>query len=240
MAVRAHFESSCEVGVFARLTNSYCLCALGGPESFYSVFESELGEQVPVIQCTVGGTRIVGRVSVGNRHGLLLPSIATHQEVRHLRETLPEGVEVQRVAERLSALGNCVVANDYVALVHPELDRETEEAIADALQVEVFRAVVGGNSLVGSYCALTNRGGLVHPGTSLQDMEELSGLIQLPLATGTVNRGSGAVGAGLVASDWAAFCGMGTTAVELGVVEQTFNLQQAGQGMRSALMETVW
>ena len=38
-----------------------------------------------------------------------------------------------RVEERLSALGNVVACNDYVALVHPDLDRETEEVLADTL-----------------------------------------------------------------------------------------------------------
>ncbi len=37
--------------------------------------------------------------------------------------------------ERLSALGNVVACNDYVALVHPDLDRETEEILADVLKV---------------------------------------------------------------------------------------------------------
>jgi len=32
-------------------------------------------------------------------------------------------VVVQRVEDRLSALGNCIVANDHVALVHTDLDR---------------------------------------------------------------------------------------------------------------------
>ena len=62
--------------------------------------------------------------------------------------------------ERLSALGNVIACNDYVALVHPDIDRETEEIIADTLKVEVFRQTVASNVLVGSYCALSNQVGL--------------------------------------------------------------------------------
>ncbi len=42
--VRTHFENNNEVGVFSKLTNSYCLVAIGGSENFYSTFESELDE----------------------------------------------------------------------------------------------------------------------------------------------------------------------------------------------------
>ena len=41
MATRVQFENSNEIGVFACLTNSYCLVCQGGSENFYSVFESE-------------------------------------------------------------------------------------------------------------------------------------------------------------------------------------------------------
>eukprot|EP00966_Prymnesium_polylepis_P025786 594609-Prymnesium_polylepis.1 len=61
MAQRAQFENSNEVGVFAKMTNSYCLTGLGGSQNFYSIFEAELADHIPVVQCSLAGTRIIGR-----------------------------------------------------------------------------------------------------------------------------------------------------------------------------------
>mmetsp|Transcript_20143 Transcript_20143/g.35804 ORF Transcript_20143/g.35804 Transcript_20143/m.35804 type:complete len:253 (+) Transcript_20143:164-922(+) len=230
MANRVAFEGNNEIGVFSKLTNAYALVCQGGSENFYSVFESELADQIPVIHATIAGCRFVGRVAVGNSKGLLLPSTCSDSELLHIRNALPDGVVVQRVEERLSALGNCIATNDHVALVHTDLDRETEDIVADVLGVEVFRQTIAGNSLVGSYCVFTNNGGLVHPKTTTEDLEELSSLLQVPLVSGTVNRGSDVLGAGLVANDWSAFCGLDTTSTELSVVEGIFKL---GENMGS-------
>lgn len=189
------------------------------------MFEAELADVVPIIHTTIAGTRIVGRLTAGNRHGLLVPSTTTDQELQHLRNSLPPTVAIQRVEERLSALGNVIACNDYVALVHPDIDRETEEIIADTLKVEVFRQTIASNVLVGSYCALSNQGGLVHPKTSRSELDELSSLLQVPLVAGTVNRGSEVIGAGMVVNDWCAFTGLDTTATEVSVIEATFRLQ---------------
>lgn len=62
-----------------------------------------------------------------NRKGLLVPTSTTDQELQHLRNTIPDAVKIQRIEERLSALGNVICCNDHVALVHPDIERETEE-----------------------------------------------------------------------------------------------------------------
>ena len=40
-----------------------------------------------------------------------------------MRNSLPDEVIVQRIDERLSALGNCIACNDHVSLIHPDIDR---------------------------------------------------------------------------------------------------------------------
>ncbi|XP_074028073.1 eukaryotic translation initiation factor 6 [Leptinotarsa decemlineata] len=244
MALRVQFENNNEIGVFSKLTNSYCLVGIGGSENFYSTFQSELGQTIPVIHTALSGCRIIGRMCVGNKHGLLVPNSTYDSELQHIRNALPDSVHVQRIEERLSALGNVIACNDYVALVHPDLDTETEEIIADTLKVEVFRQTLASNVLVGSYCALNNQGGLVHPNCSIVDQEELSSLLQIPLVAGTVNRGSQVIGSGLVVNDWCAFAGMDTTSTELTVIESIFKLNDAVPStitseMRASLIESM-
>lgn len=177
-------------------------------------------------------------LATGNKNGLLLPNTTTDQELMHIKNSLPDEVVVQRVEERLSALGNVIACNDYVALVHPDLDRETEEIVADVLGVEVFRQTIASNVLVGTYSVITNQGALVHPKTSVEDQDELSSLLQVPLVAGTVNRGSDVIGAGLLANDWTAFCGFDTTATEISVIEKIFKLQDNAPQATMADMRT--
>jgi len=224
MAFRCVYESSNDIAVFARLTNAYCLIGIGASANFYSVFEAELAETIPVVFCSVAGVRIIGRLTVGNRHGLLLPEAATDQELQHLRNSLPDSVEIRRVSERLSALGNVVCCNDHVAIVHADVSKELETALKEVLKVEVFRLSLGNHALIGSYACITSHGCIVAAKTPPETQRELSSLLQVPVVAGTVNRGSELVGAGICANDWIAFTGLTTTSAELSVLESIFKL----------------
>jgi len=244
MATRCEFENSAEVGCYATLTNSYCLISYEGNANFRGAFDGELNGVIPVVRCSVAGTNLVGRMTAGNKKGLMLPRTTTDQELQHIRNSLPDGVAVQRCDERLSALGNCIACNDHVALLHPDLDRDTEDLVADVLGVETFRQTVAGNILPGSYSILNSSGCLVHPQTPVEDMEELAQLLQVPVAAGTVNRGSGVIGAGMVVNDWCAFVGITTTSPEISVIESIFKLRDAGpkdimNNLRNSLIDNM-
>ncbi|KAH7698700.1 Eukaryotic translation initiation factor 6 [Aphelenchoides avenae] len=224
MAYRAQFENSNDVGVFTKLTNTYCLVGIGSAQNYYSIIEGEMPEGFPVVHCSIAGVRIIGRTTAGNRHGLLVPNATTDQELQHIRNSLPDSVQIRRIDERLSALGNVISCNDHVAIVHADISKETEEALIDVLKVEVFRLNLGPHALVGSYAALSSNGALVAAKTPPETQRELSSLIQVPVVAGTVNRGSELIGAGLCVNDWIACTGLDTTSAELSVVESIFKL----------------
>jgi hypothetical protein len=98
-----------------------CILSPQGPRSIFYVYSLFL-PYLPIW------------VSPGNRHGLLVPNNTTDQELQHIRNCLPDSVQIRRVEERLSALGNVTTCNDYVALVHPDLDRVRQLNLAQESQ----------------------------------------------------------------------------------------------------------
>jgi len=225
MAIRCRFESSCDIGAYAKLTNAYSLVGVGGSENFYSVFEEELGSHIPVVHCSIANTKIIGRLIAGNKKGLLVPHIISDSELKNLRNSLPDSVKIRKVNDRLSALGNCISCNDYVALIHPEFDKESEEIIGDVLGVEVFKTTIATSPLVGTYSAFNNLGGVVHPATTMNEYEELANLMGIPIGAATVNRGSELIGSGLVVNDWKVFVGMDSTSAEIDNIEKIFKVK---------------
>lgn len=46
---------------------------------YFSQIEAELADIIPVVPCSIAGGRIIGRLTAGNRHGLLVPDFTTDQ-----------------------------------------------------------------------------------------------------------------------------------------------------------------
>ena len=126
MAQRLVFERSNEIGCYAILTNTYALVAAGAPAKFVQEIEESLNYSLPLVETSCAGLNLIGRMFAGNSHGLIVPNCTTDDELNHLKSNLPKSVQVTRVDENLSALGNHVSCNDYLAIINPDLQEETE------------------------------------------------------------------------------------------------------------------
>lgn len=93
MAQRLKFEQSNDIGCFVKVTNNYCLIA-PGTEVFKNTVRSTFGDKMPIIELTIAGMNIIGRMTAGNKNGLLVPMSTTEEEMAVLRAELPEGVKI--------------------------------------------------------------------------------------------------------------------------------------------------
>lgn len=224
MARRIRFEKSSEIGCYATLTNTFALVAEAAPDAFKNAFQDELGYNTPVIETTCGGSNLIGTMIVANCHGVIVPACMTDEELQQITYELPEDVEIAQIQENLNTLGNHIACNDHVALINPNLSEATEETLRKVLKVDVHRTTIAGLELVGSYCKLTNLGGLVHPAVSVSELEQLSEKCQLALCAGTVNRGNATIGSGVLANEDTAFCGQVSTTNEVSLIDAIFKI----------------
>lgn len=235
MAHRISFENTSDIGAYTLLTNKYCLIGKSRSRNFYSNFQSVL--DIPLAETTLNTISVIGNLAVGNSHGLLLPETTNDQEMLHIRNLLPESVKIRRINERLNALGNVILCNDSIAIVHSDVKEENIEIIADTLKVEVIRHCIGKESLVGSFGKMNGQGLLVHPLCSKEDIEELSQILSLQVVAGTVNMGSAVISNGLAVNDWVLFVGSKSTSTEISVAEKVFMI---GQKQNEEEMKKNW
>ena len=167
------------------------------------------------------GSNLAGALMAGNSNGLLISPYVFSHELDVLRE---HDINVEIMPDKLTAIGNIIVANDNGALVNPSLSDEAKRIIKNTLEVEVVETSIAGLDIVGSLVAATNRGALVHPDASEEELDLVEDVLGVPAEIGTVNRGVKLVGACIIANSNGVIVGNKTTGPELARIDQVFNL----------------
>ena len=234
MVSRCKYSGSSEIGAFCLLTNNFALVPYTN-ENFLNHFTIDLPESMPIIQTNIAQTSLIGRMAVGNKHGLLLPSTATDDEIEHILKQLPDDVVIDTCEEPFSALGNVIAANDHIAIVNPSLDQETIEKIQDTLNVEVVPVSVGNGDLVGTYIKFTNIGGVISNDIPIEKVEEINSILGLDLVSSSVNRGSTLISSGLCVNDSTLICGFETSALEISNLSRAFRVESSDYEMTANL-----
>lgn len=237
MSYIANYEGSSQIGAYARITNNFVIIGKSPSRHFYSTFQHL---DIPIIETTINTIPTVGSLCQANKNGIIVSNSCSDTELMHIRNSAPENVKVVRIEERLNALGNVLLVNDRIGLLHPEVSQETAERITDVLGVEIFRLSLGEETLVGSFGCLNNVGLLVHPNMQKEEMEELSGVLEVNVVAGTINKGQKDVGGGILVNDWVGFVGHKSTVHERMVIEGIFGLVQGDEeSKRKALIENL-
>lgn len=216
---RYTFYKSPNIGIFVKANDSLVIV----PHGFAETKSDKLAEylQVKEARTSVAGTRLLGPMSVMNNNGVLLPSIASDDEVEVIRQA--SGLNVERIDSRFTAIGNLVAANDNGAIVSPLFRGEIDKQIQDVLGVPAHTMSVGGLVQSGSMIVATNAGAGVTPRASEDEVKAVSEILQVPAEPITVNGGMPFLSSGIVANSKAVVVGTLTSGPELIMMSRAFN-----------------
>ncbi|MDD1702310.1 MAG: translation initiation factor IF-6 [Methanoregula sp.] len=210
------FTGDPNIGVFARVAGNIAIVPPEAPEEFRNALREGLG--VELVVTTIQGSSIVGSLVAGNSRGLVVSGLANDNELAVLKKHR----KVMLLSDTMNAAGNVIMANDTFAAVHPDLPADIAEEIGAFLGVEVIHLTLGGVRTTGMAGVATNKGVLVHPRATAQQIARLEEIAKVPVGTGTINMGSGLVGTGLLVNDTGYVAGNATSGFELGRVEDVF------------------
>ena len=142
------------IGLFAKANDSIIIVPFGFAETKTSKLIKYL--QVEEVYASVANTRIIGSMTVMNNNGILVPSIASDEEIQILKKT--SGLNVERLETKFTAIGNLISTNDNGALVSPLFNGDIDEQVRDVLGVQIHSMRVAGFIQTGSMVVATNTG----------------------------------------------------------------------------------
>jgi len=204
------------IGVYARVFEDIAIVYPGAPAEFTEALVRDL--DVDIVTTTIQGSNIIGSLVAGNSQGLIVSGLADDDELA----VLGDYRDIMLLEGSMNAAGNVILANDYVAAVHPDMSIDIAEEIGSFLGVPVIRLSLGGIKTVGMAGHATNKGILVHPRANDTEIAALERVVDLPIGLGSVNMGTRLVGTGLLANSKGYIAGSATTGFELGRIEEVF------------------
>ncbi|NLZ29145.1 MAG: translation initiation factor IF-6 [Methanomicrobiales archaeon] len=204
------------IGVYARVFEDVAIVHPGVPGEFADALAEEL--DVDIVATPIQESAIIGSLVAGNSQGFVVSSLVAPDELAALEEYR----DVLLLEGSINAAGNVILANDYVAAIHPDMEIDVVEEIGSFLSVPVVRLSLGGIKTIGMAGCATNTGILVHPQANETEIAALERVVDLPVGIGSVNMGSGLIGTGLLANSKGYIAGSFTSGFELGRIEEVF------------------
>lgn len=217
MIKRINLGGNPNIGVSIASTEKLAIIPPNLTPETVEVIEESL--EVETVQTLICGSNLAGALTCGNSNGFIVSKYAFDQEIRNIKDM---GVEVEKIPDRLTAVGNIVLANDKGAIVNPLLSDEAVELITQVLDVEVVKGSIAQFKITGAVAVATDKGVLLHPSSSQEDIELVEKILKVPADVGTVNNGTSLVGACAVATTKGIIVSLNTTGPELARIEETF------------------
>lgn len=215
MLRRLNLSGNPNLGVYISVNDDVAIVPLNLPEAVEKAIKEVL--EVDLIPTTITGSNLIGALSVGNKNGFLVSPLTNDTEIDSLKE---QGVNVERIDGKFTAIGNILLANDNGAICSSLINENTHNEMEKYLKIDINKTDLAGFKIVGSIAIATNKGVLLNPNVTEEDIQLIEKIFKVPAYIGTVNHGYGLVGACAIANSNGAIVGENTTGPEMARIEQ--------------------
>jgi translation initiation factor 6 len=202
------------LGLFGFATDKYCIVSNRLSDKKIERIGSHL--KVDVLPTSIFNFSLVGIMSAGNSRAVLVPYLAEDSEISGLGKK----VKVAIVPDKFTALGNLIAVNDHGGIISDVFSRRSKVLIDEALGINTVQGRIAGSSEVGALCTATNRGFVVTPDASDEEMGYLEKVFGIKGGRASANMGSKLVGCCVIANSHGFIIGEDTTAIEVEYINE--------------------
>jgi translation initiation factor 6 len=204
------------VGVYLAVNNSYGLYPSTLIASTIEKIKSVFSE--PFYPISINNSTLLGVYTASNINGIIVPHIIRDDELQNLKmytKDLSSDYQIGVLKSLDNAFGNLILCNDKGAIISSFL-KEYKNLIEDTLNVETVVYEYVNLSLPGSISVANNKGCLVHPLTTDEEIEVISDILKVnETDVSTVNRGIPYLSSGAVINDRSGIFGNACTGPEM-------------------------
>lgn len=198
------------IGLLGFATDRYVVLSSSFPKT--DVFKA------PTLRMHVYGTNLVGMFCAGNSNGILFPYFVSDSEMKKARVFFKKhDINVGKVDDRFTALGNLIACNDSCAIISPKL--KDVKKIAEILGVKAKKMTIAGHEEVGASLIATNRGFIAHPDAE-GELDNIEKALKVKGGVGSVNMGFPFVKSGIIVNSEGYLIGRRTTGIELARIDE--------------------
>ncbi|MBY9007739.1 MAG: translation initiation factor IF-6 [Candidatus Lokiarchaeota archaeon] len=203
------------IGVYLEANNSYLLHPPDLIETYRDRFKKVF--EIDFYPFTINNSRLIGVYSKSNYHGIILPSIIREDELIKLKKYSKErenSFEIGTLECGDNTFGNLILCNDKGAIISSLL-KDQKKKIEEILGVETVIFDFAGSCLPGSIGLANNKGCLVHPLATDEEIEYISSILKVETDVSTINRGLPYLCSGAVVNDQSGIFGSFSTGPEM-------------------------
>mgnify|MGYP001626410906 CR=1 FL=1 len=212
------------VGVFATANDKYAIIGNDLPRSVENIIRDIL-EINDVFKLSIDGSDFVGIFVSSNENGILIPDLINDYELEILKEQIKNNdLNVEVMHTKLNALRNNILANDKIAIINPEFNKEEEKKISDVLGVETIRLAIGGYNTTGANNIITNKGIVINTLANDNEISKINNYFKNIVAS-TANLGSTSIGLSVIANSKGMIIGKRTSGYEISRIAEALDLQ---------------